>query len=113
MRRSHTVRTALATGAALLGLVQAVRRGAAEPVDTGDPSLQATLLATDRSRLLLVTRHMPAQQFVAGPPDVGNGLAAIVPRVATEGRALGRPGGRAMRGDRTPGDLALVRTKGR
>lgn len=52
----------------------------AEPIDTGDPSLQASVLATERSRLLLVTRHMPAQQFVAGPAD-SRPISIVVPGV--------------------------------
>jgi hypothetical protein len=52
----------------------------AEPIDTGDPSLQASVLATERSRLVLITRHMPAQQFVAGPPDT-RPISIVVPGV--------------------------------
>jgi hypothetical protein len=40
----------------------------AEELAAGDGSVQVSVLATDRSRLLLITQHAPAQQFVLGPP---------------------------------------------
>jgi hypothetical protein len=58
----------------------------AEIFDTGDPALQASMLATERSRLVLITRHMPAQQFVAGPPD-SRPLSIVVPGVPISNRA--------------------------
>lgn len=60
--------------------------GIPEPIDTGDPWLQASLLQTERSRLLLVTRHMPAQQFVAGPPDT-RPVSVVVPGAPISDRA--------------------------
>ena len=61
--------------------------GMPQHVETGDPSLQGTLLATERSRLLLVTRHMPAQQFVAGPPDP-RPVSIVVPGAPVADRAF-------------------------
>jgi hypothetical protein len=40
----------------------------AEELAAGDASVQVSVLATERSRLLVVTQHAPAQQFVLGPP---------------------------------------------
>ena len=60
--------------------------GNAEAIDTGDPSLHASLLQTERSRLLLITRHMPAQQYVAGPSD-GRPLSIVVPGAPISDRA--------------------------
>lgn len=83
--------------------------GNAEPIDTGDPSLQASLLATERSRLLLVTRHMPAQQFVAGPPDT-KPISIVVPGVPISDRAyqITLAGPQELRTKTTSGGLRVT-----
>lgn len=40
-----------------------------EELETSDPSVRASVLKTDRSRLLLVIRRVADQQYVAGPVD--------------------------------------------
>ena len=52
----------------------------------GDGSLQVTTLATDRSRLLILTQHAPAQQFALGPPPRSS-LSVVVPGVGVSDRA--------------------------
>jgi hypothetical protein len=58
----------------------------AEELAAGDGSVQASVLATDRSRLLLITQHSPAQQFVLGPPP-RDSLQVTVPGVSISDRA--------------------------
>lgn len=48
--------------------------------------VQVSVLQTERSRLLLVTQHAPAQQFVMGPPPRGS-LSVLVPGVGISERA--------------------------
>ena len=57
-----------------------------EELAAGDGSVQASVLATDRSRLLLITQHAPAQQFVLGPPP-RDSLQVTVPGVSISDRA--------------------------
>ncbi len=52
----------------------------------GDGSLQVSTLTTDRSRLLVLTQHASAQQFVLGPPPRGN-ASVLVPGVGVSDRA--------------------------
>ena len=81
----------------------------AEPIDTGDPSLQASILATERSRLVLITRHMPAQQFVAGPPDP-RPLSIVVPGAPVADRAyqITLAGPKELRSGITSGGLRIT-----
>ncbi len=58
----------------------------AEELAAGDGSVQASVLTTDRSRLLLITQHAPAQQFVLGPPPRSS-LQVTVPGVSISDRA--------------------------
>ena len=58
----------------------------AEELAAGDGSVQASVLATDRSRLLLITQHSPAQQFVLGPPP-RDSLQVTVPGVSISDKA--------------------------
>ena len=83
--------------------------GGPEIIQTGDPSLQASLLTTERSRLLLVTRHMPAQQFVAGPPD-NRPLSIVVPGVPVSDHAyqVTMAGPRQLRTTQTSGGLRVT-----
>ena len=57
-----------------------------EELAAGDGSVQASVLATERSRLLLITQHAPAQQFVLGPPPRSS-LQVTVPGVSISDRA--------------------------
>ena len=57
-----------------------------EELAAGDGSLQVSVLATDRSRLLLLTQHAPAQQFVLGPPPRSS-LSVVVPGVGVSDQA--------------------------
>jgi hypothetical protein len=52
----------------------------------GDGSLQVSVLATDRSRLLILTQHAPAQQYVLGPPPRSS-LSVLVPGVGVSDKA--------------------------
>lgn len=83
--------------------------GDAQSIDTGDPSVQASLLQTERSRLLLVTRHTPAQQFVAAPPDT-RPLSIVVPGVPISDRAyqITLAGPREQRTKTTSGGLRVT-----
>jgi hypothetical protein len=58
----------------------------AEELAAGDGSVQVSVLATERSRLLLITQHAPAQQFVLGPPPRPV-LQVTVPGVSLSDRA--------------------------
>jgi hypothetical protein len=58
----------------------------AEELAAADGSVQASMLATERSRLLLVTQHAPAQQFVLGPPPRSS-LQVTVPGVSISDQA--------------------------
>jgi hypothetical protein len=51
-----------------------------EEMAASDGSLQVSVLATDRSRLLLLTQHAAAQQYVLGPPPRSS-LSVVVPGV--------------------------------
>jgi hypothetical protein len=83
--------------------------GIAELIETGDRSLQASLLQTERSRLLLVLRHMPAQQFVAGPPDT-RPVSVVVPGAPISDRAyqITLAGPRELRTRATGGGLRVT-----
>ena len=83
--------------------------GNAEDIATGDPSLQASLLQTERSRLVLLTRHMPAQQFVAGPPD-SRPVSIVVPGAPISDRAyqITLAGPRELRTRATSGGLRVT-----
>jgi hypothetical protein len=48
--------------------------------------VQVSVLQTERSRLLVLTQHAPAQQFVLGPPPRGS-LSVMVPGVGISERA--------------------------
>jgi hypothetical protein len=58
----------------------------AQELGTGDGSVQVSVIATERSRLLLVTQHAAAQQYVLGPPPRST-LQINVPGVSTSDRA--------------------------
>ncbi|MCI0361503.1 MAG: hypothetical protein L0211_23720 [Planctomycetaceae bacterium] len=58
----------------------------AEELAAGDGSVQASVLATDRSRLLLITQHAPAQQLVLGPTPRSS-LSVTVPGLSVSDRA--------------------------
>jgi hypothetical protein len=58
----------------------------AEELAASDGSVQVSVLATDRSRLLLITQHAPAQQFVLGPPP-RKSLQITVPGVSISDKA--------------------------
>jgi hypothetical protein len=58
----------------------------AEEMAAPDGSLQVTTLTTERSRLLIVTQHAPAQQFVLGPPPRSS-VSVVVPGVSVADRA--------------------------
>ena len=83
--------------------------GDGEPIDTGDPSLQASALATERSRLVVITRHMPAQQFVAGPPDT-RPLSLVIPGAPISDRAyrITLAGPQELRTQTTSGGLRIT-----
>lgn len=57
-----------------------------EDVPAPDASTQVSILQTERSKLLLVTRHVPAQQYVAAPTDT-KPLSLVVPGVPISDRA--------------------------
>ncbi len=58
----------------------------AEEMAAPDGSLQVSTLTTDRSRLLIVTQHAPAQQFVLGPPPRSS-ISVVVPGVSVADQA--------------------------
>jgi hypothetical protein len=58
----------------------------AEEMAAPDGSLQVSTLTTDRSRLLIVTQHAPAQQFVLGPPPRSS-VSVVVPGVGVADQA--------------------------
>jgi hypothetical protein len=58
----------------------------AEELAAEDGSVQVSVLTTDRSRLLMVTQHSPAQQYVLGPPPRST-LAVTVPGMSMADRA--------------------------
>jgi len=58
----------------------------AEEMAAPDGSLQVSTLTTDRSRLLILTQHAAAQQFVLGPPP-RNSVSVVVPGVSASDRA--------------------------
>ena len=57
-----------------------------EELAAGDGSVQVSVLQTERSRLLLITQHAPAQQFVLGPP-ARNSLQVTAPGVGSSDKA--------------------------
>ena len=57
-----------------------------EELAAGDGGVQVSVLQTDRSRLLLLTQHAPAQQFVLGPPPRSS-LQVLVPGVGVSDQA--------------------------
>ena len=57
-----------------------------EELAAGDGSVQVSVLQTERSRLLLITQHAPAQQYVLGPPP-RNSLVITIPGVSVSDRA--------------------------
>ncbi|MEX2175822.1 MAG: hypothetical protein WD872_15770 [Pirellulaceae bacterium] len=57
-----------------------------EELAAGDHSVQVSVLSTDRSRLLLVTQHAPAQQYVLGPAPQSS-LQVTVPGVSASDKA--------------------------
>jgi hypothetical protein len=81
----------------------------AEPIDTGNPLVQAAVVPTERSRLVLITRHMPAQQFAAGPPD-GRPVSIVVPGVPISDRAyrVTLAGPRELKAKTTSGGLRIT-----
>jgi hypothetical protein len=58
----------------------------AEEMAAADGSLQVSTLTTDRSRLLILTQHAAAQQFVLGPPP-RKSVSVVVPGVSASDRA--------------------------
>ncbi|MDX1947446.1 MAG: hypothetical protein SFU86_18740 [Pirellulaceae bacterium] len=60
----------------------------AEELAAGDNTVQVSVLQTERSRLLLLTQHAPAQQYVLGPPPRGS-IAITIPGVSVADRAYG------------------------
>ncbi len=58
----------------------------AEEMAAPDGSLQVSTLTTERSRLLIVTQHAPAQQFVLGPPPRST-ISVVVPGVSVADHA--------------------------
>jgi hypothetical protein len=52
----------------------------------GDGTLQVSVLATERSRLLLLTQHGAAQQYVLGPPPRSS-VAVLAPGVSLTDKA--------------------------
>ncbi|MBW8884650.1 MAG: hypothetical protein JF612_07705, partial [Planctomycetia bacterium] len=58
----------------------------AEEMAAPDGTLQVSTLTTDRSRLLIVTQHAPAQQFVLGPPPRSS-VSVVVPGVSVADQA--------------------------
>lgn len=57
-----------------------------EEVGPADADTHLSILQTERSKLLLVTRNVPAQQYVTGPPD-GKPLSLVIPGVPISDRA--------------------------
>lgn len=57
-----------------------------EELAAGDGSVQVSVLQTERSRLLLITQHAPAQQYVLGPPPRSS-LVITIPGVSVSDRA--------------------------
>jgi len=57
-----------------------------EESSAGDRGLQVSVLTTDRSRLLLLAQHAPAQQYVLGPPPRSS-LSVVVPGVSMSSQA--------------------------
>jgi hypothetical protein len=57
-----------------------------EEMAAPDGTLQVSTLTTDRSRLLILTQHAAAQQFVLGPPP-RNSVSVVVPGVSASDRA--------------------------
>lgn len=57
-----------------------------EDVPAPDNNTQVTMLQTERSKLVLVTRHIPAQQYVAGPAET-KPISLVVPGVPISDRA--------------------------
>ena len=80
-----------------------------ENVESGDPGIRASVLQTERSKLLLVTRHAPAQQYVAGPPDA-RPVVCVIPGVPISDRAYQvKLGGlKQLRGTHTSGGLRIT-----
>src|SRR2546430_1163232 len=58
----------------------------AEEMAAPDGSLQVSTLTTDRSRLLVVMQHAPAQQFALGPPPRSS-ASVVVPGVSVSDQA--------------------------
>ena len=57
-----------------------------EDIPAPDPNTQVSMLQTERSKLLIVTRHVPAQQYVAAPADA-RPISLVVPGVPISDRA--------------------------
>lgn len=57
-----------------------------EDVAAPDSNTQVSMLQTERSKLLLITRHVPAQQYVAAPAGT-KPLSLVVPGVPISDRA--------------------------
>ena len=60
--------------------------GVTEELAGAGGGVQVSVLQTERSRLLLITQHAPAQQFVLGPPP-RKSLSVLVPGVGISDRA--------------------------
>ncbi len=92
-----------------------------EEVASGDPAVRVSMLQTERSRLLVVQRESPAQQYVASAADK-QPLALVVPGVPISDRAYqvtfaglqqlrtsqGNGGIRILVEDALPGALIVV-----
>lgn len=57
-----------------------------EELAAGDGTVQVSVLSIERSRLLLVTQHGPAQQYALGPPARG-ALSVVVPGLGIADKA--------------------------
>ena len=81
----------------------------AEELAAGDASVQVSVLATERSRLLVVTQHAPAQQLVLGPPPRSR-LQVTVPGASISDQAyrLSPAGVKQIRLTHTSGGANLV-----
>jgi hypothetical protein len=57
-----------------------------EDIPAPDAHTQVSMLQTERSKLLVVTRHVPAQQYVAAPADT-RPISLVIPGVPISDRA--------------------------
>lgn len=80
-----------------------------EEMAAGDGSLQVSVLATDRSRLLILTQHAAAQQYVLGPPPRSS-LSVVVPGAgaADEAYAVSLAGIKRIKISHTSGGARVV-----